>query len=146
MSTTCLARYTLKVPSVSIVLIRSRVILRVDKGPTSVELVTELADAASAVAGFDWLVLDSRGASDTGDASAHSVALGDGAPAVVGSYSLVFELRWLSLTFPFPLVVPYWRRARLARQPRSSRPQSRPSFRPSQLSSQFPEPPHWGNW
>jgi hypothetical protein len=55
---------------------------RGDKGPASAELVTELADAASAVAGFDLVVLDSRGASDTGVTSAHllhSFALGAGA-------------------------------------------------------------------
>ena len=67
-------------------------VLRGDEGPTSVELVTERdQDVALAVAGFDWLVLDSRG--DKGDTDAHLVALGDGAPAVAGSDSLVFALR-----------------------------------------------------
>jgi hypothetical protein len=37
---------------------------RGDEGPTSVDI----ADAASAVAGFDWLVFDSRCAVDTGAA------------------------------------------------------------------------------
>ncbi len=67
-----------------------------DEGPTSVDI----ADAAS-VAGFDWLVLDSRGAGDTGAArllSGMALRLSRDPTHLssncVGSLSLSLSLSW----------------------------------------------------
>ena len=100
---------------------------RVDEGPTSVDI----ADAASAVAGFDWLVLYSRGAGDTG-ADGCSRGWRSGCRGI-----LLACLRIALALSHFRsrgACCRYWRRSCLPRRLRPFRPQSRPSSRPSQLS------------
>jgi hypothetical protein len=98
---------------------------RGEEGPTSVDI----ADAASAVADFDWLVLDSRGAGDTG-------AHGCSRRWRSGCRGILLACLRIAMAFShFPSRgAENWRRARLPRRLRSSRPQYRPSSRPSQLS------------